>query len=473
MSIINEKPINIGSLNEEVTRTKEPQSDIGFVEKQPDNEQPIDDIIIAGEYLRIKALIENNNPVTFVTGNAGTGKSTLIDYLQKVVDKQCVVVAPTGVAALNVNGVTIHSFFQFPPRIIEKEDIKEIYDRKLYRKLELLIVDEVSMVRADIIDGIDLFLRKNRDNDQPFGGVQLLLIGDLFQLPPVTPRREEQMLQTKGYKSSFFFSAFSLQQLNMISVELTRIFRQKDPEYIEILNNIRLAENLYRFLRTINSKCNSKGEPLKDRITLTSTNHIADRKNSFELSNLKTKQFTFLGSTTGKFPISEEKLPSPVNLVLKEGAHVMFTKNDENKCWVNGSLGIVRELSQESIIVELVSESQRKVEEVHRTSWKKYSYKYEPDKDQIVATEIGKYTQYPLMLAWAVTIHKSQGKTLDSIYLDIGHGAFASGQVYVALSRIRSLDGLKLARPISARDVICDTRIKKFYQIIQNSSNSD
>ena len=423
---------------------------------------PIKDIEVTEEYETIKKLIEADNPVTFVTGNAGTGKSTLIQYLRHSLDKQIAVVAPTGVAALNVGGATIHSFFQLPPKLIEPKDIKSIFDRKLYNKLEMLVIDEISMVRVDLLDGVDAFLKKNRSDQRPFGGVQLLLIGDLFQLPPVVNNNERGILKSKGYLSVFFFSSFALQESSLILVELKKIFRQKDAAFIDYLNNIRLAENFHHDLEIINKRYLQSLDNKKE-ITLTSTNKSADKKNSIELNKLTGQAFTYLGKAEGRFSEKDTRLPSPYNLVLKQGAQVMFTKNDEEKRWVNGSLGIVKKLESDIIFVELLDQSGFEYD-VKKAIWLDYKYEYDPDKDRIVTKEVGKYTQYPLMLAWAITIHKSQGKTLSNVFVDLGHGAFASGQVYVALSRVRALDEIRLARPIKQNEIKCDLQIKRFYE---------
>jgi len=227
------RPVNIGQLNTEAVRARPQESHEISVSQIDDWKKLLSDIEVTQEYLFVQKLIESDCPVIFVTGKAGTGKSTLIDYLRYILKKRIAVVAPTGVAALQAKGVTIHSFFQLPPKIIDTDDIKRIYDRKLYSKLELLIIDEISMVRSDLIDGIDQFLRKNRENEKPFGGVQLLLIGDLFQLPPVVMKNERDVLNEKGYSSEFFFSALTLQESEMIPVELTKVFRQESKEFIQ------------------------------------------------------------------------------------------------------------------------------------------------------------------------------------------------------------------------------------------------
>ena len=423
---------------------------------------PLGEIVVNDEYQTVRALIEAGSPVVFVTGNAGTGKSTLIRYLSNVLDLRLVVVAPTGVAALNVGGVTIHSFFQLPPKIHEEADIKRVYDRKLYQKLELIIVDEVSMVRCDLIDSMDRFLRKNRSSKEPFGGVQLLLVGDLFQLAPVAPKQEWDVLRTKGYTSPYFFSSFSLQRTSLVPVELTITYRQEDRTFVDLLNRTRIADDIDSRIRELNGHC-WKQEGSRADLTLTSTNNGADQINRGRLHRLPNNEVLFKGRIEGKFNIEESRLPSPFDLRLKTGAHVMFTKNDEHKRWVNGTLGVISKIDQGTVQVELISDSRGMIYDVLPVTWEKYKYAYDQQEDAIVARVEGQYTQFPLMLAWAVTIHKSQGKTLDSVRIDLGSGAFAFGQAYVALSRCRSIEGIQLARPIRKSDVKCDPIVKRFY----------
>jgi hypothetical protein len=459
--------INVGKLNSKATyaRTR-PLTAVDL----PD---PLDGIEITDEYCAVESLLVQGCPIVFVTGKAGTGKTTLIHYLRHKLNKNIVVVAPTGVAALNIKGATIHSFFRFPARIVNDDDIKKLSDRKLYTRLDLLVIDEISMVRADLMDAMDKFLRLNgRNPDKPFGGTQLLIVGDLFQLPPVVTREEESVLFARPYTSPFFFSAKALQDCAFAPVELTRIYRQTDPEFMEMLNKIRVAENLESVIPVINDACYSR-DVQDSFITLTCTNARADQINLAELDELPGEPRTFVGMKTGKFRLEDSRLPSPMDLKLKPGAQVMFTKNDGEKRWVNGTLGQIVAFKENSIQVELVSDHPGSIHDVQQVTWETYKYEYDYRKDRIKHTVIGRYTQYPLMLAWAVTIHKSQGKTLEKVRLDVGSGAFASGQVYVALSRCRSLEDLSLARAIQARDVKCDQRIKRFYLGVAAAQPSD
>ncbi len=455
-------PVNIGQLDAQAVKARPHKLHKIRIPQVEAPKHPLEKIEVTEDYSTIRKLIETGYPVIFVTGKAGTGKSTLISYLRQILNKRIAVVAPTGVAAIQAKGVTIHSFFQFPPKIIDAEDIKKVYDRKLYAKLELLIIDEISMVRGDLLDGIDQFLRKNRGIDSPFGGVQLLLVGDLFQLPPVVMEKERDVLNTKGYASEYFFSALTLQEAEMVPVELTKVFRQESEEFIGLLNNLRIAQNLDISIKKLNLRYVPEYKPKTD-ITLTSTNHLADQKNSKELSALPSREYVFEGVMEGEFSHSKDRLPSPYLLKLKVGAQVMFTKNDEQKRWVNGTLGIVKFLSSNSILVKIITDLHKATFDVLKVTWGTYRYEYDPDQDKIVSKVVGEYAQYPLMLAWAVTIHKSQGRTLSKVYVNMGSGAFAPGQVYVALSRVQSLNDIHLARPIRDSEVMCDPKIKRFY----------
>lgn len=420
-------------------------------------------IAVTPEYEDVRRLVESQRKVVFVTGNAGTGKSTLIDYLRSSLRKKLAVVAPTGVAALNARGATIHSFFHFPARILQDDDIKVGADPEIYRRLELLIIDEVSMVRADLLDAIDLSLRRNRSNPHPFGGVQLVLVGDLFQLPPVVTDEAKEILSAKAYESPYFFSSHVFKRIEMEAVELTRFFRQEDREFIELLNRVRIGDSPERVAEELNSKC-SHGETDDNKVVLTGTNYLAERINALELAKLGGKDYLYAAQSKGSFSGDGDRFPSPQELHLKVGAHVMFTRNDEQKRWVNGSLGVVRRLEEGRVFVELVGGNAQGLREVTPATWKTYRYRYDRKQDALEAREAGRYTQYPLMLAWAVTIHKSQGQTLDNVLLNLGQGAFASGQLYVALSRCRSIEGIHLARRIRPADIICDPEVKRFHE---------
>ncbi len=425
--------------------------------------ESIADIEVIPEYEQVCALLDAQAPLLFVTGGAGTGKSTLIRYIRSKLTSRIAVVAPTGVAALNAHGVTIHSLFHLPPKVIQPSDIKEVYDRQLYRKLDLLIVDEVSMVRPDHLDGVDRFLRLNRDNDAPFGGVKVLLIGDLFQLPPVAPEDEQRALRHMNYATDFFFSSSGIADCPLVPIVLQRVFRQSDPGFISLLNDIRESRGVAHALRAINARCVGPVPADDHELVLTCTNHDADERNRVALSRLGSRSHTYTGSITGDFRVEKTRLPAPVNLVLKSGAQVMFTKNDDNKRWVNGTIGKVVSLGERTIMVEIERASLCETLEVEPVTWEQYRYEYDKIQDRIVAKVAGRYTQIPLMLAWAVTIHKAQGKTLDRVFVDLGNRAFAPGQVYVALSRVRSIQDIRIARPIREDEVRCDPNVTRFY----------
>lgn len=459
------KTLNIGTLNRKAT-SKRP-----ILTKPKPTGDPLEGITITEEYLKVKGLLDAGCKMVFVSGKAGTGKSTLIHYLRHTYKGNVVVVAPTGVAALNVNGVTLHSYFQLPPRIIAETEVKEVKDRKLYTRLDLLIVDEISMVRVDLIDAMDVFLRKNgRDEGQPFGGTQVLLVGDMFQLPPVVTSQEQAVLDERRYSSPYFFSAKCLEHFDMASVELTEIFRQRDPEFTRLLNNIRVAENLEEMVSALNASCTT-GDADSSVITLTCTNAVADEINIAEQVKLGGESRTYRGEITGKFVVEEERLPSPLNLTLKVGAQVMFTKNDENRRWVNGSLGRVVELGPSAVKVEMFSDTEGLIYDVLPVEWESYKYEYCKVTEKIIPEVAGKYAQYPLMLAWAVTIHKSQGKTLEKVRVDLGTGAFAFGQVYVALSRCRWLADIRLVRPLREKEVKCDPIILRFNEALSGAGS--
>jgi ATP-dependent DNA helicase PIF1 len=415
--------------------------------------------------------IKKGQQIVLITGQAGTGKSVFIKYLCSEIKKNCVVVAPTGVAALNVGGQTIHSFFHFPPKPIDADAVQQVKNRTLYEKIDVLIIDEISMVRADMLDGIDMFLRKNgKDENLPFGGVQVVLIGDLFQLPPVIARQEEAALFGGVYASEFFFSAHCLHDCTMSFVEFTKVFRQSEERFLSLLSNVREGNSLARTIDEINDRCYIN-QPLpegKIPIILTCTNQSASRTNEFMLGKIKEKEHVFEGVLNGRFAIEKEKLPAPYFLKLKTGAQVMFTKNDSCKRWVNGTIGTVDKISEDSIIVGIPARGDFFTFTVKKEVWECLKFVYDYNENKIKTETIGAYTQFPLTLAWAVTIHKSQGLTLDSAIIDLGAGAFAGGQVYVALSRCRSIDNIRLKRALRVEDVVINPVVKRFYKYLRN-----
>jgi ATP-dependent DNA helicase PIF1 len=431
-------------------------------------------IEITSEYEAVLAAIARKDPYIFISGRAGTGKTTLVNYLRNHLQEQVAVVAPTGVAALQVRGMTIHSFFRFPPRLIfPEDDIKKLKDRRLYNKLGILIIDEISMVRADMVDAIDMFLRVNGPREgRPFGGVQIIFVGDLFQLPPVVRQEEMQVLLERGYDAAFFFNAQVLHRTEMTCIELRKIFRQKDKAFTDLLNQIRMNQGADAAIRIINETCYRPREGGDfQAITLTTTNQRADSMNAKEMRLLDTQTKIYKGRIEGKFNVDERNLPSPLDLTLKLGARVMFTANDRNipRRYMNGTLGKVIQFESDSITVELDvphsgSSKTRHLVEVPIFAWESYQYEFDEQENQIKPVVNGKFEQFPLMLAWAVTIHKSQGKTLERVRVDLSGGTFAPGQVYVALSRCTTLEGIELEQPIRSSDIRTDARIKDFYQ---------
>jgi len=407
-------------------------------------------------------LIEKTSESVFVTGKAGTGKSTLLTYLQDVTKKSMVVLAPTGVAALNVLGETIHSFFRFKPNVTVEEAKKaarKVKDNDLYKNIDLIVIDEISMVRADLLDCVDVFLRAVLRKREPFGGIKMVFIGDMYQLPPVLTRQDKEHFDA-FYESPYFFSSQVMThgKLKLHFVELEKIYRQSDQCFIELLNAIRNNsvndEQLAVLNRRVDPEC-SKND--RGSIYLTTTNKGADEINSRKLSRLKVKPATFEADVYGDFDL--KLAPAPVELNLKAGAQVMFQNNNPEGLWVNGTIGTVKAVDDSEIKVItrdgfLVS--------VGRYKWTLYKYSFDTKTRTLLQESIGTFTQYPLKLAWAVTIHKSQGKTFNKVIIDLGHGTFAHGQSYVAFSRCQSLDGLILKKPLKKGHVMMDYRVVKF-----------
>ncbi len=406
------------------------------------------------EFARAFDLMENTDQCILVTGKAGTGKSTLLQFFLENTAKQCVVLAPTGVAAVNVNGQTIHSFFGFPPRFIHEDSIRRRRNRKMIKRIDTVIIDEVSMVRADLMDGIDQALRINRDRpDEPFGGAQVLLFGDLFQLAPIVGQDLSGLYQ-EHYATPYFFSAHVFKEAAFLRIELTRIFRQSDDSFIGLLNRIRNNQCDDGDFSLLNSRVDrSIGDGPDQCVTLTATNYDARSLNQRRLARLPGRLVEYEADIAEDF--DEPSYPTDRMLRLKAGAQVMMLKNDPQKRWVNGSIGVIRALVGSVISVDIDG----RIREVEPVEWQKIVYEYNKAEDRIEEKVIGTFTQYPLKLAWAVTIHKSQGQTFDNVVIDLGRGAFAHGQVYVALSRCTSLQGITLKRPVTPRDIVFDARI--------------
>ena len=414
--------------------------------------------------------LEKQGRSMFITGRAGTGKSTLLRLLRQTTRKKMAILAPTGVAALNVQGQTIHSFFGFPPRIITQSEAtrRETNKRliKLYQSLEVLVIDEISMVRADMIDGINRFLQVNRGNLQPFGGVQTVFFGDLFQLPPVVTRDPvEANFFSEYYHSPYFFSAHAIREagFDMEMLELKKVYRQESRHFLRLLEAVRSNTVDYDDLDDLNARHLPGFKETDGYITLCARNATADKINQTELQRLEGDDFEYLAKVEGSFDPTLYPVESVLKLRL--GAQVMFVKNDlTERQYVNGTIGKITQLEKDTIVVTVTEDNDKKRRiEVPLEAWEIMRYKTD-DSGGIGTETIGTFTQYPLKLAWAITIHKSQGKTFDKLIIDLGAGAFEHGQLYVALSRCRTLEGIVLRRPIRPEDVITDERVVSFYE---------
>lgn len=453
---------------ENYTTLKKKEGSYEFYGEEPEK---INNIVVLEEYKKVKNFIEHSeDQVLFVSGKAGTGKSMLIKYIDAVFNKSklnYIKVAPTGVASINISGQTVHSMFGLPISIITRRNIKLRGDKaKILKKVELLIIDEVSMLRADTMDAINWTMQEAKLNNKPFGGVKIVIVGDLYQLLPVLREEEKDLFfQECGYKSELFFHAKSFQNISLRYLELTKIQRQKDLEYITALNGIRVNEKTRDNLGYINRNCYGlKGEKAKIKrdITLTTTNYISEHINEAALNKIKAPKTTYKAKKTGTF---KTKMPTPENLDLKVGAQVMFTRNSELGLWVNGTLGEVVSLEKKFIKVKLKESGI--IHTVERAKWENTKYSIEGGK--IKQHVIGTFEQFPLMLAWAITIHKSQGMTVDNVKIDLGQkSAFAVGQVYVALSRCRTVEGISLNRPISLNEIQVNNYVKDFYKSMEN-----
>ena len=408
--------------------------------------------------------VEHTGISVFLTGKAGTGKTTFLRAVKKHSTKRSLIVAPTGVAAINAGGMTIHSFFQLPlspflPEInVTKRYAFSKEKRKIIRTLDLLIIDEISMVRADVLDAMDSVLRRYREHNKPFGGVQLLMIGDLQQLTPVVTAEEEALLQ-RYYDTPYFFASKALQAINYVTIELTHVYRQQDSGFITLLNNIRDGKASSADLQKLNERYNPSFQPEagSDYIRLTTHNRTAEIYNEEQLRSLPNKAFSFRAQTEGTFP--EYNYPADYTLTLKVGAQVMFIRNDNNGRYYNGRIGHVTYVDEHKILV--LCPGDNKAIEVEIETWENTKYTLNEQTKQIEAEVQGTFKQYPLRLAWAITIHKSQGLTFEHAIID-AQAAFASGQVYVALSRCKTLEGLVLASPIGNQAIINDENVNEY-----------
>lgn len=424
-------------------------------------------------------IVENSRRSLFLTGKAGTGKSTFLKYLSKHTKKKHVILAPTGIAAINAGGSTLHSFFHLPFHPLLPNDarysnrnmrktLKYSSDHiKLLREVELIIIDEISMVRSDIIDFIDRLLRVYSGRmREPFGGKQMLLIGDIYQLEPVLKEDERRLVQP-FYPTSYFFSAKIWQEMQLISIELRKVYRQTDNNFIGILDRIR--ENCARDadLKTLNTRVGAKFDTNNGKLAITLASHrgTVDYINGQHLAELLGEESIFNGEIKGEFPLTS--LPTPMELHLKTGAQVIFVKNDKDKRWVNGTLGVISAIDEENGIISVVTEDGAELD-VEREIWENVRYTYNEKEKKIDEEQLGIYRQFPLRLAWAITIHKSQGLTFKQVNIDFTGGVFAGGQTYVALSRCTSLQGISLKEPINHSDIFIRAEVASFARQYNN-----
>ncbi len=414
-------------------------------------------------------IVEKTDMSLFLTGKAGTGKTTFLREVVRYTKKKCIVLAPTGIAAVNAGAMTIHSFFQFGlgpfvQGVIEPKSDFRINKSKLelIRHLQLLIIDEVSMVRADLMDHIDVELRRIRRNSKPFGGVQLLMIGDLQQLPPIAHGGEDELLR-QYYKTLYFFSSSALKSMKYICIELKNVYRQTDRHFIDILNHARDCTLSSQDISDLNARYISGFSPKPEDgyIRLMTHNRQVDYINATEMEKLDSKPYTFVAAVTGTFP--EESYPTADSLTLKKGAQVMFIKNDPERRFINGTLGEVKSIDKNSIAVRLAESGT--VIDVEPMEWQNIRYQFDEESKEISSKQIGRFKQYPLKAAWAITVHKSQGLTFDKAIIDV-HAAFSPGQAYVALSRCRTLDGLVLSSPVSASVFMRDNAVDAYMNYI-------
>ena len=422
------------------------------------------------EFTRALSFMEDTQKNILITGRAGTGKSTLLNYFRDNTKKKVVILAPTGVAAVNVAGQTIHSFFHFKPNVTPaaiKKKKNAGQETTIYKKITTIVIDEVSMVRADLLDCVNKFLCLNGPNRKlPFGGVQMIFIGDLYQLPPVVSGAEKEIFRSH-YPSPYFFSAKVFPQLELEFIELEKVYRQKDNEFIRLLNSIRNRTATDDDLALFNRRCNPDFSAAANDfyLSLTSTNDLADAINEQRLAQLPGKIWKSIGVIEGDF--GKEYLPTAVELKLKKDSQIMMLNNDSAGQWINGTIGRMKKIEmggdgEDVIIAELDNGETARIVPY---TWK--IYRFFLKNDELRSEEVGSFRQYPVRLAFAVTIHKSQGKTFEKVVIDVGRGTFAHGQMYVALSRCTTLEGLVLKNPLKKSHILMDWQVMKFLTGLQ------
>lgn len=399
------------------------------------------------EQMQAYELIANTNSCAFITGSGGTGKTTFLKLVQEIVAKNFIVLAPTGVSAILAGGDTIHSFFGLPLEVCDSSVRGKMNEKRIQTLLhaDTIIIDEVSMVRCDVMDAIDRTMQNLMGSNAPFGGKQMIFVGDMFQLPPVAKKGAEKDMLKDLYNSDnfYFFNSNVIKRMRLVKIEFKKIYRQNDEHFVHILESVRHESLSPADLNELNSHVLSPSEKDGAVITLTSVNDTADQFNLQQLDAIDAEEFVFEGTVTGVF--EKKQFPVEKTLRLKVGAQVMFTRNDQSKRWVNGTLGKVVDLSDDSIVVELNNGTQCTVP---CCTWESYKYEYDKKERKMVKELSGTFSQYPLKLAWAITVHKSQGMTFDKVSINLSRGVFAAGQLYVALSRVRSLDGLFLSNKV-------------------------
>lgn len=424
------------------------------------------EIIFSGESKKILDLLENTSDCYFITGRAGTGKSSMLREFRQKTKKQIVVLAPTGIAAVNVEGQTIHSFFRFPPEILFPETVRQLSGKDIFRKLDAIIIDEISMVRSDVMDAIDIILRAYGPfSFKPFGGIQMIFFGDLYQLPPVV-RREDAEPFYSMYTGTWFFNSkvISDPEINLKTLELTKIYRQTEPEFIDLLEKIR--NNTMQQIDL--DKINTRHDPFTDRpegevyLTLTTINETAKQINNKKLNSLPTPPRIYSAIVEGQF--RDEIFPTDRDLILKKNAQVIFLKNDTEGRWANGTIGRVESMNNDHIMVEVKTNYGSNIYRVEKATWVNIKYEANKSTKKIKSTEIGKFKQFPLKLAWGISIHRSQGSTFDNVDIHFGSGTFCSGHAYTAISRCRTLEGIKLLTKLSHRDITLDSQVVEFLE---------